>query len=332
MISLQRRRLVLVIGSILISASCGNDGGPAAPPQMSSEARAFLEEVTGVMRVNSVRRLEINWTDFTAEVLAVAEGAQSISETYPAIRRALRLLGDNHSSFRTPEGASLHESTRSCTAATVASIPSIPGSIGYLQVRSFAGSAAAVEAYAQALQDSIRKYHDNNLIGWIVDVRGNGGGNMWPMIAGVGPLLGEGVVGHFINPEGVQQTWSYEDGEARLDGATGARAPSTYEVEGGLPRIAVLTDGRVASSGEAVVIAFKARENTRSFGSPTCGLSTANRGFALSHGAALNLTVSTMADRLKREYGDAVSPDEVVAGVEEVVKRAISWLEAEHEI
>src|SRR5690606_8339193 len=146
--------------------------------------------------------------------------------------------------------------------------------------------------------------------GWIVDVRGNTGGNMWPMIAGVGPLLGQGLVGHFIDPEGAQQAWSYEGGEARLDGVPIARAPSPYELAGPLPRIAVLTDTRVASSGEAVVIAFRGRENARSFGSPTCGLSTANRRFALSHGASINLTVSTMADRIKREYGDAVQPDE----------------------
>jgi carboxyl-terminal processing protease len=38
------------------------------------------------------------------------------------------------------------------------------------------------------------------------------------------------------------------------------------------PRVAVLTDTGVASSGEA--IAFRGRPNTRSFGTPTCGLST----------------------------------------------------------
>jgi C-terminal processing protease CtpA/Prc len=32
-----------------------------------------------------------------------------------------------------------------------------------------------------------------NLAGWIVDLRNNGGGNMWPMLTGIGSILGEGV-------------------------------------------------------------------------------------------------------------------------------------------
>src|SRR5687768_15484425 len=78
------------------------------------------------------------------------------------------------------------------------------------------------------------------------------------------------------------------------------------------PKVAVLVDNGVASSGEATFIAFRKRANTRSFGVATCGLSTANRGFVLSDGALLNLTVSVMADRAKTKYGDQVQPDETI--------------------
>ena len=30
------------------------------------------------------------------------------------------------------------------------------------------------------------------------DLRGNIGGNMWPMIAGVGPILGDGIIGWIV--------------------------------------------------------------------------------------------------------------------------------------
>ena len=87
----------------------------------------------------------------------------------------------------------------------------------------------------------------------------------------------------------------------------------------------MLTDNAVGSSGEAVVVAFRQRPNTRSFGAATCGLSTANRGFPLSDGATLNLTVSVMADRTKTRYGDAIVPDEPVADAD-VVPRAVAWI------
>ena len=38
------------------------------------------------------------------------------------------------------------------------------------------------------------------------------------------------------------------------------------------PRVAVLSNVGIASSGEATLIAFRQRANTRSFGQPTCGL------------------------------------------------------------
>jgi carboxyl-terminal processing protease len=101
---------------------------------------------------------------------------------------------------------------------------------------------------------------------------------------------------------------------------------SPYTLRRPMPRVAVLTDVRVASSGEATVIAFRGRPNTRSFGEPTCGLSTANQTFPLPDGATLILTVSSMADRHAVVYGDRVAPDEVIANPDEVVVRAVAWL------
>jgi C-terminal processing protease CtpA/Prc len=98
---------------------------------------------------------------------------------------------------------------------------------------------------------------------------------------------------------------------------------------GGSPRVAVLTDNLVASSGEAVVVSFRGRPNTRSFGSATCGLSTANSGFRLSDGATLQLTTASMADRTRVNYGVSIAPDEAVGGDAEVVLRAVDWLRGE---
>jgi C-terminal processing protease CtpA/Prc len=90
--------------------------------------------------------------------------------------------------------------------------------------------------------------------------------------------------------------------------------------------VAVLTNCGVVSSGEAVVIGFRARRDARSFGTPTYGLSTANDEFTLTGGGTLILTVSTMADRTGRTYGSAVAPDEMIADPVETVRRAIEWI------
>ena len=92
------------------------------------------------------------------------------------------------------------------------------------------------------------------------------------------------------------------------------------------PRVAVLTNCGVASSGEAAVIGFRARRDARSFGTATRGLSTSNDEFALTGGGTLILCTSTMADRTGRMYGNAVAPDEVIADPVETVRRAVEWL------
>ena len=104
------------------------------------------------------------------------------------------------------------------------------------------------------------------------------------------------------------------------------RTSAPYTLTAPASRVAVLTDRGVGSSGEAVAVAFRARPGTRSFGSPTCGLSTANQTFTLSDGSLLLLTVSVMADRTLTPYGESLVPDESVSGDAEVVQSAIAWL------
>jgi len=150
---------------------------------------------------------------------------------------------------------------------------------------------------------------------------------MWPMIAAIGTLLGEGDLGYFINPDGNEVKWEYKENSSVLNGLIQHSLNNfDYQLYNKKPPIAVLINNRVSSSGEAVAIAFKKRPNTRFFGTPTCGLSTANYGTPLHNGGMLLLTVSTMADREKELYGDSILPDIQIDEPTEVVKQAIEWL------
>jgi C-terminal processing protease CtpA/Prc len=195
-----------------------------------------------------------------------------------------------------------------------------------VKVDSFSGSGAQATAFATAVQGAIASADRDDLAGWIVDVRGNGGGNMWPMLAGVGPVLGEGRVGYFIDPAGAESFWEYRAGEALLHGTLLQRVDRPYRLRRGSPRVAVLIDNGTVSSGEAVVVSFQRRPDTRFFGTATCGLSTANQQFEMSDGASLLLTVSVMADRTKFLYGGPIAPDEEVTDPREAEQRAVAWL------
>jgi hypothetical protein len=327
-----RNAIVVVLGALL-SAACGSGGrAPVAPssgpvPNASLLVSDYVNELVGVMQSNSIHRDRINWVDFRAQVMQRVQGARAIPDAYPAISMALGLLADHHSFYMGSGGTFVPNPDGKRCWAPPASAPALPGDIGYVRVGSFAGSdPSAMTAFADAVQLQIRGADNASLIGWIVDVRGNGGGNMWPMVSGVGPVLGDGVAGYFVPPTGAASPWGYGNGASMLSSASQAAASSVYRVLRPSPRVAVLTDNLVASSGEAIVVSFRARPNTRSFGMMTCGLSTSNSGFRLSDGATLQLTTAVMADRTQTPYGDSIAPDEFVTGDGEVVQRAIAWL------
>jgi len=210
--------------------------------------------------------------------------------------------------------------------------------IAHLRVPAFAGSAEAAVLYAEALHQTIRSLLEDGAVGWVVDLRGNVGGDMWAMLAGVGPVLGDGICGAFVDPMGITQTWSYRAGTASLEGTAQVTVSaealcSTIEP---LAPVAVLTDRQTCSSGEAIAVAHIGRPNARSFGQATCGLSTANGDFLLSDGAILLLTVSTFADRAGTAYGSVVAPDKHVSGygrqtsgADSVLDVATEWLTAQ---
>lgn len=309
----------LLLGCLV---SCQTKQEPAAT---SSTAQAYLDNIVGDMQAYSVNRKTIDWPVFKQKVNDKVRGAQSIAETYPAINLALTLLGDNHSSYTTATGTLIYGTrTIFCTDGTPTAVPVTP-KLGYVKIIGFPGGGTDAINFAQSIQLAIKQADTDDIRGWIVDLRGNTGGNMWPMLAGVGPILGEGIAGYFIEPDGSTTAWSYQNGVASMDQREMVRVSEPYVLRRPNPKVAVLTDRVTASSGEAITVSFKTRANTRSFGTPTCGLSTATANRVLSDGAVLNLTQGTLADRTKKLYGTQIQPDEELYS-STAVDRAIAWL------
>lgn len=311
------------------------ESAPPSPP--SDTARAYLERAIDLIQESAFRSDSVDWQATRRGAIARAAGAEVPSDTYPAIRFALAALGDGHSFFREPVlpadtvGRLATEEARSFGIRSAA----LEGSLGYIAVPGFVtGSADVLRGFAEEVQARIRELDRTPRCGWVVDLRRNNGGNMWPMLAGLGPILGEGEAGAFIGVGGRRTAWGYSDGEAWRGGAGVVRVDDPYHLQSPAPPVAVLTGPATASSGEGVVVAFRGRADTRSFGASTAGLSTANRGVALSDGAVMLLTVSVFADRTGQTYGGEIEPDEIVAGTiadlpvdsDPVVLRASQWL------
>ncbi len=327
-----RLGVALLLPLLALLAACGGGSSPTAatpagPKEMSPAARSYLTQLIDVMQANSINRKTIDWPAFRRIVTGVDSNEQTILDLYPKIRAAFVLLNDHHSFYRGPDSTSINSPSLpgGCTDPTPPAVQ-VPDDVGYVKVASFSGIGAAETAFAQSIQDAVRAADRERLAGWIVDLRNNRGGNMWPMVAGLGPILSDARAGAFIDPDGGTTWWGYQDNASIYNGEPLVGVTSPYRLLRANPRVAVLTNCGVSSSGEAVAIGFRARRDTRSFGTATYGLSTANDEFPLSGGGTLFLCVSTMADRTGRTYGSAVVPDEVIADPVETVRRAVEWL------
>jgi C-terminal processing protease CtpA/Prc len=154
---------------------------------------------------------------------------------------------------------------------------------GVLVLPSCPGDLRSVRAYAAAGGRALRQYE--SAAGWVVDLRGNSGGSMWPMLAVALPLLGgDGVIGAFVTRDGAR----------------------TLSLSG---PVAVLTDARTASSAEAVAVAFRGVPGARSYGAATRGFSTGNQTVRLPDGALLVITSCRFADRSGGAHGGPLPPD-----------------------
>jgi len=282
------------------------------------EAREYLEHALRIMEAEALHRHRVDWADIRETAYRTAAGAHHPRDTYGAIAGALRALGDNHSRFIPPASEQPAE-VRAMMDARPRPEPEtrrVHERVGYVAVPGFSGPDA--EQFTSSVLDGVFEVDGPEVCGWIVDVRGNTGGNMWPMLAGLSPILGDDRSGFFVTPDSGWVEWVIDHGVR-----AGRRLVRDHAA------VAVLHDGATVSSGEAVVVAFRGRPQTRSFGQRTGGLSTANRTVAMPDGASMMLTVAVFADRERNLYGAAIPPDHVIEAEsteQAVLAPAIDWL------
>ena len=307
--------IVLIPG---LGLSCGNINSQNCSPI----AQKYLDEVIDVLRNNSVNKNTIDWEDFSKDIYRHANKAMSVEDTYPSIEYAIAMLGDHHSYFM---ANSVSQDTVDAALLPELRDEIVPDSIGYIRLGFCMGDEEMTNTYLKAIAQKIAKQDDAQCKGWIVDLRGNFGGNMWPMLTAIRPILGEGIVGYSYYPDSSFYAWSYSGKEAFRDDELNYEASDVFHVQSPHPFVAVLTDSITASSGEAMAIAFKGRPKTKSFGTKTFGVSTGNRIHTLSDGSRINLTECVFADRNKTKYGGSVEPD-IKCNQTEVLTNAIEWI------
>jgi carboxyl-terminal processing protease len=286
----------------------------------SEEVLKYSNEFNAIVKKNSIYTDSLNWPAIEANLKVIGKGLKTIDEAKLLtnyVLQQLRKAGDNHSFIQDKVAAQKYAATN--TAPDTVRAKLLPNGIGYISIPAFGSTNQEVgEQFAQNIQNWIKKLEtENNINGWVVDMRGNGGGNMYPMIAGLKPLIGKGTLGYFVKGKDKNEWNSY------------VKVPNPYVLKNEDNNIAILIGPRTGSSGEMSTIAFIGKKNTKLFGEPSGGYITANSMHFLSDGAKLLLASSYSADRNGKKYIDRIYPDVTIkaeAGKDAVVEKAVEWL------
>ncbi|MDO4686634.1 MAG: S41 family peptidase [Corynebacterium sp.] len=236
----------------------------------------------------------------------------SIEETHPLIESVLKAAGGKHSGLISPED-NVAATTENSEMPTVTN----QGDIVTVRLPSV-GHGPVAQEYADTAAEGLAK-HMPNACGAIVDLRGNDGGDMGPMIAGISSLIPDGVILTFKGKFSSDVTVS---GSSVAGGGSPITAKSDQKFN---KPVAILTDKETASSAEATLLAFRGLENAKSFGKPTAGYASANVVLDMPDGAALRLTISKDVARTGEEFAeDPIAPD---VDTDEPEVAAAEWLQ-----
>jgi hypothetical protein len=173
------------------------------------------------MQTNAVYVPAGGWRAVIDRAHRMAAKATTSAGTYPALLYVLgqlRRVGDRHASFTNAFTAKLQASAGSSATGPPTAPPAVSvmnGRLGLIELPSLGShlrSANSRHYVSTALAAITRLEARRHLCGWIVDLRDNTGGDVYPMLLSVGPILGGGRVIGFVGKTVPLYYLSYHDG------------------------------------------------------------------------------------------------------------------------
>jgi carboxyl-terminal processing protease len=248
------------------------------------------------------------WAETKKAILS--EDITSMDEAHDAVSRAAAVAGGKHSRLVKPvkDTVSYDE--------VAPEVGMLEDNVIHIVLPAHTGVRVSDSLYTHTVLDFLQEHSDAE--GVILDLRGNNGGNMYPMIAALSPIIPDGIIIRFQNRKRTSPiSLDYVMQNAGLSSENVKIFPST------LP-IAILTDEGTGSSAEATLLCFRGLDNARSFGAPTAGYASANIVLPLADGYTLLITTGRDLARTGEVFcDDPIAPD---FPTENPLPDALQWI------
>ena len=185
-----------------------------------TNVKAILDSVLIKTKETSMYVATINWDSIQKQVYLKAENSKTIQDLKPAFTTLINGLRDHHGKIINAKDYSYiawftdnqnkrHIDNRSFDneiwkvvndTALKFEYKLLQGRIGYLKIVGI-GPNVDVEKESKKIRASIIALYNQKVEKWIIDLRYNAGGNMNPMMAGIAPLVGNGIIGSTVKTQ-----------------------------------------------------------------------------------------------------------------------------------
>ncbi len=287
------------------------------------QAKKLSGEIVSCIKKNSIFSDSLNFISMEKDFNEYVDTFDTYQEVGYYYTWQLRKVGDNHSFYISKR--SMENFSKKQKDSIGFGYQLLEGSIGYLNIPGFLSTDyKVVDDFANRIHNAIKELDNReNIKGWIVDLRNDVGGNMWPMVLGLSPLIGNDVPGYFKSGN---QSDAY--GWKISSPSNGVTIKEPYRLKNPETKIAVLYSKKTASSGEMTAICFIGKPNSRSFGEVTAGYTTGNQIYNLSDGNIFVLASTYVLDRNKKKYMGSIIPDVLIekSADMKVMEHAKAWL------
>ena len=286
------RKTLFFLLTILVMASCSD-----------SNAR-YVKKAVRIMDKHGIYAQGPEWEKAKHEALSAKPS--NLEEAQEIVTKTGKVAGGKHTFLMTANDMTENDTTD----WEMPTVELLENGISVIKLPQFMGNSEDGIRYANTVINAI----PNTLQGVIIDLRGNRGGNMYPMIAAVHRFLPDDII--------LQLRTRHNDMKINVAyvmqvAGIAQQAPIDCPV-------ALLTDEWTGSSGEAVLLCFRGLANARTFGTPTAGYASCNQPFNLPDGSQLILTTGEDVARTGEVFcDDPIAPD---VQTETPLEAALEWI------
>ena len=197
-----------------------------------SETELTLDKIIEHAENNSLYRKNVDWNSLKKEMYSLSKNADSVSQLKPALNLMLKKLNDTHgrvfynNQFLSYYSGEKKEHRKNIDWDVYSEIQTakvyefksqiIKDSIGYVRIVGL--PMGDNQKMSNDIQNAVCKLVEKGAKKWIIDLRFNGGGNMFPMVEGLANIIGSGIVG---GTQGVTEdessVWQIKNGDFFYD-------------------------------------------------------------------------------------------------------------------